>query len=105
MPVKTWQELQREKDLKRAADWQLAVDKLQVTFEAEHGGGYPECLKELTPKERLRYLRELGFRVRERYVFRDDDHWPGKPEDTQWARLTGGISVNLTDGFVCKGVS
>ena len=49
------------KEAKRAEDWPKALDKLYITFEASHGGGYPQCLAALgSEEERLRYLRELG---------------------------------------------
>lgn len=80
----------RALEKQRAHDWPLALDRLHVTFEADHGGGYPPCLAEGTPESRLAYLRELGFRVRERF----------EVEGAQWVRLTCGISVCLSDGWV-----
>lgn len=78
----------------RAVEWQLAVSKLEIQFEAEHGGGYPECLKGHTEEERLRFLRDLGFRVREQYVV----------EGETWVQLSGSIVVNLSGGWCARGV-
>ena len=62
------------KEAKRAEDWPKALDKLHITFEASHGGGYPKCLVDrATEGERLRYLRELGFRVRRHFWFETTD--------------------------------
>ena len=80
----------RAREEQQARDWTLAVNWLEIVFEAWHGGGYPACLAEGTPERRLAVLRELGFRVRERF----------EVEGEPWARLSGGISVNLADGWV-----
>lgn len=88
-------------EARRAADWRRALDKLTVAFEADHGGGYPDCLKGRIPMERLAYLRSLGFRVREQYD-QPADPVLGPDMDQVWAVLSGGIAVCLTDGFVCR---
>lgn len=76
-----------------AAEFSLAVDKLELSFIAKHGGGYPDCLKNMTPNERLRYLSKVGYRVKkDRVVI----------EDNTWADISNSITVCLTDGFVCK---
>lgn len=88
-----------EQDLERRAAWQQAVSKLEVQFEADHGGGFPECLKGLTPDQRVRSLRDLGFRVKEFFhVNTALDFEP--PRYESWVRISGGISVNLDDGWV-----
>ncbi len=83
---------------KRAEDWPRAVDRLHITFEASHGGGYPQCLVDrATEGERLRYLRELGFRVRRHFRFVET-------ADTRKAHgveLSGGIVCSLSNGWVC----
>ena len=99
--MRTYIANQQSRERKRAEDWQRAVDRLSVTFEAQHGGGYPDCLRELTPNQRLSTLRTLGFRVVEQYTI--DVSAPGQPPDYQpWARITGRITVNLADGWVCQ---
>lgn len=96
-----WETEQAEAQRKRAEDWQRAVDRLSITFEAQHGGGYPDCLRELTPNHRLNTLRALGFRIVEQYTI--DVSAPGKPPECQpWARISGKIAVNLADGWVCQ---
>lgn len=83
---------------KRAEDWPKAVDKLHITFEASHGGGYPQCLAALgSEEERLRYLRELGFRVRRHFWFETTDD----TREEHWVELSGGIVCCLTNGWVC----
>lgn len=83
---------------KREEDWPKALDKLHITFEASHGGGYPKCLVDrATEGERLRYLRELGFRVRRHFRFVET-------ADTckeHWVELSGGIVCCLSYGWVC----
>ena len=92
---------EREEQRRLAQDWQQAVDKLSIMFWAGHGGGYPDCLKDRTPQERLRILRGMGFKVKER--FEVDISAPGGPPDyEQWVRITKYISVSLSAGFVCK---
>ena len=94
---------QQSLERKRAEDWHKAVARLSITFEAEHGGGYPDCLKDMTPKQRMNTLRGLGYRLMERYEI--DVSAPGQPPDYQpWARITGRITVNLADGWVCREV-
>ena len=84
------------KEAKRAEDWPKAVDKLHITFEASHGGGYPKCLVErVTEEERLRYLRELGFRARRHF------HVATNAGDEHWVELSGGIVCSLSNGWVC----
>lgn len=66
--------------------------------EASHGGGYPQCLTALgSEEERLRYLRELGFRVRRHFWFETTDD----TREEHWAELSGGIVCCLTNGWVC----
>lgn len=89
------------REARRAEDWAKALDKLSVTFEAGHGGGYPDCLKGKKPMERLSHLRSIGFRVREQYDM-PADPVIGPEVDQLWAVLSGGIAVCLTDGFVCQ---
>lgn len=88
-----------------AAEWALAVEKLSVTFTAAHGGGWPPCLIDKTAEERIVLLRKMGFRVKRRYEIDE----LGKSGETlrtnQWADLSGGISVNLSDGWVWGEVS
>ena len=94
---------ERAREKKRAQDWQRAVDRLSITFEAQHGGGYPSCLKRLTPDERRRLLRRLNFKIKEEYTI--DVSAPGqKPDYEPWVRLSGRIAVNLADGWVCREV-
>ena len=88
----------QRREQKRAADWQRAVERLQVEFEARHGGGFPDCLKDLAPEQRLRKLRDLGFRVREQFTVDAGDL--GAPKLESCAHLYGRIYVNLTDGWV-----
>ena len=86
------------KEAKRAEDWPKALDKLHITFEASHGGGYPKCLVgRATEGERLRYLRELGFRVRRHFWFETTDD----TREEHWVELSGGIVCCLTNGWVC----
>lgn len=86
------------KEAKRAEDWPKALDKLYITFEASHGGGYPQCLAALgSEEERLRYLRELGFRVRRHFWFETTDD----TREEHWVELSGGIVCCLTNGWVC----
>lgn len=83
---------------KRAEDWPRAVDKLHITFEASHGGGYPQCLVDrATEGERLRYLRELGFRVRRHFRFVET----ADTRKEHWVELSGGIVCSLSNGWVC----
>lgn len=89
-----WGMAERERRRQRAADWQRAVAKLSVEFEAAQGGGYPEELKGLLPDERLKLLKALGFRVVRRFTI----------EDEEWADISGKICVNLTDGWVGRSV-
>lgn len=84
---------------KRAEDWPKAVNKLHITFEASHGGGYPKCLVERdSEEERLRYLKELGFRVRRHFSYVQT----GDTREEHWVELYGGIVCGLDDGWVCK---
>lgn len=88
----------------RAAAWQKAVDKLSITFEADMPiGGYPACLVAAgSAKARLRLLRDLGFRVVRRWEM-DYAILPEDPHQTQeWAEISGGISVSLTEGYVAR---
>lgn len=97
-----WAEHAR-KEAARSAAWQKAVDKLSITFEADQRyGGYPGILVSAGSEEaRLQVLRDLGFRVRERWEM--DNAAPGCPPDIHlWMRVTGNISVNLTAGFVIR---
>ena len=83
---------------KRAEDWPKAVDKLHITFEASHGGGYPKCLvDQITEEERLRYLRELGFRGRRHFRFVET----ADCREEHWVELSGRIVCCLTNGWVC----
>ena len=83
---------------KRAEDWPKEVDKLHITFEASHGGGYPKCLVDRgTEGERLCYLRALGFRVRRHFRFEATDC----TREEHWVDLSGGIVCCLTNGWVC----
>lgn len=83
---------------KRAEDWPRAVDRLHITFEASHGGGYPQCLVDrATEGERLRYLRELGFRVRRHFRFVET----ADTRKEHWVELSGGIVCSLSNGWVC----
>lgn len=83
---------------RRDKDCPIAVDKLHITFEASHGGGYPKCLVDrVTEGERLRYLRELGFRVRRHFWFETTDD----TREEHWVELSGGIVCCLTSGWVC----
>lgn len=83
---------------KRAEDWPKAVDKLHITFEASHGGGYPQCLVSLTSEgDRLCHLRALGFRVRRHFRFAATDY----TGEEHWVELSGGIVCCLTNGWVC----
>ncbi len=82
----------RALEKQRAHDWPLALDRLHVTFEADHGGGYPPCLAEGTPESRLAYLEELGFQVQEQFEVRGET----------WVRLTCRICVKLSDGWVYR---
>lgn len=84
----------------RALDWERAVGKLAITFEADRGGGWPDQLVQCgtTPEHRLKYLRSLGFRVRERYEV--DSGFPGVTEIHQYCTLYNGVNVDLTDGWV-----
>lgn len=88
-------------DAQREADWKKAVDKLSIAFEADHSGGYPECLQDLRPMGRLAVLRSLGYRVRSTYEINVALY--GEPEEMHtYVRLSGGIVVDLTDGFVVR---
>lgn len=89
-----------EAKAKLAAKWALAVDKLSVTFTAEHGGGYPPCLERLSPQARLVRLRGMGFRVLRTWEIDDRVGQDEPPELVPWATLSGGICVNLSDGWV-----
>lgn len=83
---------------KREEDWPRAVDKLHITFEASHGGGYPKCLVVRdSEEERLRYLWELGFRVRRHFYF--EETYDTREE--HWVELSGGIVCSLSNGWVC----
>ena len=83
---------------KRAEDWPRAVDRLHITFEASHGGGYPQCLVDrATEGERLCYLRELGFRVRRHFRFVETAY----PRTELWVVLSGGFVCSLSNGWVC----
>lgn len=78
-------------------EWSRQVDKLEVTFVADHGGGYPDAIgpAALTPESRLGLIINLGFRVREMYEM------PGADDRLEpWCRLTNDIAVNLANGFV-----
>lgn len=91
-------------ELARAEEWRRAVSRLEVEFDAAHGGGHPNCLMDMEPTARLAVLRDLGFRVKRQYEI--DTARPGDlPSISHWAVLCGGIGVQLEDGFVCKGES
>ena len=51
------------KEAKRAEDWPKALDKLHITFEASHGGGYPKCLRSEEHTSELQSLREISYAV------------------------------------------
>lgn len=88
---------------RKEAAWQKAVDKLSITFEADQEtGGYPDILASAGSEEaRLGVLRDLGFRVLERWKM--DNSLPGQPEELwSWVRVSGGISVSLADGYVIR---
>ena len=86
------------REARRAEDWPKALDKLHITFEAEHGGGYPQCLAEWdSEEERLRYLKELGFRVRRHFSYVQT----GDTREEHWVELSGGIVCSLSNGWVC----
>ena len=91
------------KEAERAAAWQKAVDKLSITFEADQkNGGCPAILVSArSEEERIKVLRGLGFRVLERWEM--DYSSPGcAPDMRLWIRISGNISVSLSDGFVCR---
>lgn len=90
---------QQSLERKRAEDWHKAVARLSITFEAEHGGGYPDCLKDMTPKQRMNTLRGLGYRFMELYEI--DVSAPGQSPDLEpWVRIAKNIVVCLTTGWV-----
>lgn len=79
--------------------WEEHQEREELLFLANHGGGWPDCLvkpNSLSPKDRLRILRQMGFRVAEQYDMPGEE-WE---ELVPWARLTNDIAVNLADGFV-----
>lgn len=81
--------------------WEERQEREELLFLADHGGGWPDCLVKpvgLSPNDRLRLLRQMGFRVVEQYDM------PGKDEGglEPWARLTNGVAVNLADGFAIR---
>lgn len=84
--------------------WIAARERLAVTFTAEQGGGYPPCLEKLSAKARLVRLKSLGFRVLRRWETDNRARPNDAPELHQWAALSGGICVNLTDGWVAAEV-
>lgn len=94
----------REREKQKAENWQRAVERLSVEFEADHGGGYPDCLKGLTPDERVEKLRALGFRVKGHFTL-DVGPIEGPPEYQPWIRISGRIAVNLSDGWVSRGAT
>ena len=79
--------------------WEKEIQRQEILFLANYGG-YPDALARLSPDERLRTMRRLGWRVKEEF-WMPDDKW----EYTQrWARMTSGLSVCLMDGFGVAGV-
>ena len=93
----------RRREQEKAAAWLKAVERLQVEFEATHGGGYPDCLKDMDPEQRLQTLRRLGFRVREQFTISTGAL--GAPKLESCAYLYGRIFVNLADGWVNEELS
>lgn len=81
--------------------WEERLELEELMFLADHGGGFPDCLVKHvdTPEDRLRVLRQMGFRVAERYDMPSVKGW-GDLEP--WVRLTNDIAVNLADGFVVR---
>lgn len=81
--------------------WEDRQEREELLFLADHGGGWPDCLIKptgLSSEDRLRILQKMGFRVSEQYEMPGAD-WEGLEP---WARLTNGVSVNLTDGFTVR---
>lgn len=65
-----------------ALDKHLA--KCKIEYIAKHGGGYIDEIKGEPENVIPAYLRELGFKIKERFE-----------ADGKWIRTTGGISVYL----------
>ena len=85
--------------------WGEEIDRLEIIFLADNGGGYPDALTfhVKTADERLASLRVMGFRIKEQYEMPIDILKPSTQDNlARWVRLTNGIAVSLTDGFVCR---
>ena len=78
--------------------WELEVQRAELLFLADHGGGYPDVLADLGPSARRVALGRLHFRIAEEYMM-PDDQWS---YTVPWARLTNGVAVCLRDGFVSR---
>lgn len=70
------------------------LQKCEIEYIAAHGGGYPEALRGLTGEAIVKYLRRIGFRIKERFE---------AEEGSWWVRTTGGIAVNIEspDDYPC----
>lgn len=98
-----WQLAEKERRHKRAQAWTMAVMRLEVEFEAAQGGGCPQCLKNMSPEERLGLLKALGFKVLKRFTI-DGALCGQKPQWELCAFISGGLFVNLADGWVNRRV-
>lgn len=78
--------------------WELEVQRAELLFLADHGGGYPDVLADLGPPARRVALGRLHFRIAEEYMM-PDDQWA---YTVPWVRLTNGVAVCLRDGFVSR---
>lgn len=86
-----------------ALRWSIASQKMEISFAAEHGGGYPEVLRGLSEAQRHTLLLTLGYRVLRRWAIDNSVVGDGS-EMFNWVALSEHISVSLTDGWVCREV-
>lgn len=85
--------------------WGEEIDRLEVIFLADNGGGYPEALSlpGMDVESRRLALRVMRFRVREEYEMPIEILKPSTPDNLEpWVRLTNDVAVNLANGFVSR---
>lgn len=65
------------------------LQKAEIEFIADNGGGYPETFKFDDDIEG--HLKGIGFRIKEHFA-----------ADDEWLRTTSNIVVCLKDGFISR---
>lgn len=87
--------------------WEERMEREELLFLADHGGGWPDCMVRpsgSSPDDRLRILRQMGFRVADQYDMPSSGGENNLEQDEMepWCRLTNGVAVNLADGFTVR---